>query len=211
VDIYQTEEQQVDAIKAYWSKNGSAIIAGLVLGFSGFIGFNLYKDNQLAQELAVSDAYQSVVEAAAGEDEQAYTKAGEKFIADNTNSSYSTLTALALAKEAAGHKDWAQVEKYLSAAIASSSDAGIKGIATLRLARVQTQLEQYDKALATLAKPLPVSYTASVEEAKGDVYIKQGKNDLARDAYQAALNVEGQASNQGLTMKLNDLAETVEL
>ena len=28
------------------------IIAGLVLGFAGFIGFNVYKDNQLEQELA---------------------------------------------------------------------------------------------------------------------------------------------------------------
>ena len=210
MEIYQTEEQQVDAIKDYWKKNGTAIIAGLVIGFSGFIGLNLYKDNELEKELAVSDAYQVVV-AEAGSDGQAFTKAGEAFIAENSDSSYSALTALALAKEAASHKDWSQVEKYLQIAIEKAPAAGIKGIATVRLARVQTQLAQYDKALKTLAIELPVSYVAAVEEAKGDVYMKQGKQALARTAYQAAMNVEGQANNQGLSMKLSDLAETVDL
>ena len=44
-------------------------------------------------------------------------------------------------------------------------------------------------------------------ETKGDAYFKQGKADLARDAYQAALDVEGQSNNGALQMKLNDLAQ----
>lgn len=210
MEIYQTEEQQVDAIKSYWKENGNAIITGLVIGFSGFIGYNYYKDAQLEQELITSELYQSITESA-GKDQQAYTLAGEKFINDNGDSSYASLTALALAKESATHKDWAQVEKYLILAIEKSTDEGIKGIATIRLARVQIQLEQIEKALATLATPLPVSFKASVEETKGDAYLKQDKKDLARNAYQAALNVNGQTENQALQMKLNDLAEVIHL
>lgn len=101
---HQTEEQQVEAIKAFWSDNGNAIIAGLVLGFAGFIGYGYYKDNKLQQEVNTSEAYQNVVELSAG-DEKAYLAAGEKFITENGESSYSALTALALAKEAASHKD----------------------------------------------------------------------------------------------------------
>ena len=49
MDINQTEEQQVEAIKKFWHDNGNAVIAGLVIGLGGFIGFNLYKDHKLEQ------------------------------------------------------------------------------------------------------------------------------------------------------------------
>jgi len=206
VDVYQTEEQQVEAIKGFWKENGTAVIAGLVLGFAGFIGFNYYQDAQLANEVATSDAYQTVMENA-GKDEKSFAESGNKFITENKDSSYASLTALALAKEASTHKDWPQVAKHLTTAIESSTDQGIKAIASVRLARVQVELEQYSEALATLAVTLPASFKAAIEETKGDAYFKQGKTELARNAYQAAIDVEGQANNSTLQMKLNDLAQ----
>jgi predicted negative regulator of RcsB-dependent stress response len=206
VDVYQTEEQQVEAIKGFWKENGTAVIAGLVLGFAGFIGFNYYKDAQLANEVATSDAYQTIIENSA-KDGTAFAESGDKFIAENKESSYASLTALALAKAASTHKDWTQVAKHLTVAIESSTDQGIKAIASIRLARVQIQLEQYNEALATLAVTLPESFKASIEETKGDAYFKQDKIELARNAYQAAIDVEGQANNGTLQMKLNDLVQ----
>jgi predicted negative regulator of RcsB-dependent stress response len=206
VDVYQTEEQQVEAIKGFWKENGTAVIAGLVLGFAGFIGFNYYKDAQLANEVETSDAYQAVMESA-GKDEQLFSTSANKFITENKDSSYASLTAFALAKEAATHKDWPQVAKHLTTAIESATNQGIKAIASVRLARVQIQLEQYTEALATLSVTLPESFKGAVEETKGDAYFKQGKAELARSAYQAALDVEGQANNSALQMKLNDLAQ----
>jgi len=210
VEVYQTEEQQVDAIKSYWKDNGNYIIAGLVIGLAGYVGFNFYKDDQLAQEVARSDAYQVVVEQS-GKDAAEYTKAANAFIAGNAQTSYASLTALSLAKEAASHKDWPQTAKYLTTAIESAPNDGIKGIATIRLARVQIQLAEFDNALTTLTAKLPESFTASVEETKGDAYLKQGKSELARTAYQAALSVEGSTSNPALQMKLDDLAQAINL
>ena len=104
MEIYQTEEQQVEAIKSYWQQNGNTIIAGIALGFAGFIGFNLYQDNKFEEELLVSDSYQTLIEQS-GKDAKAFTANGEKFISENGNNSYVSLTALALAKESATHKD----------------------------------------------------------------------------------------------------------
>ncbi len=210
MEIYQTEEQQVDAIKGYWQQNGNYIIAGLVLGFAGFIGFNFYQENISKQELAVADSYQALIEVA-DKDEKAFAEQGAKFIAENSDTSYAALTALALAKTSASHKDWAQTKKHLEMAIASAPSDGIKGIASLRLARVQTQLGEYEQALATLAKPLNDSFTAAAEEIKGDVYLQQGKKDLARNAYQAAIDADGLATNPSLQMKLDDLAQALNL
>jgi len=210
VEIYQTEEQQVEAIKGYWAQNGNTIIAGIALGFAGFIGFNLYQDNQLEQELAVSDSYQTLIEESK-KDGKAFTANGEKFISENGNNSYVALTALALAKESASHKDWPLVQKQLTTAIESAPTDGIKAIASLRLARVQVQLEQYSDALATLNSNLPESFTAAIEEIKGDVYLQQGKADLARNAYQAAIAADGIATSPSLQIKLDDLAQATTL
>ncbi len=206
MEVYQTEEQQVEAIKGYWAQNGNTIIAGIALGFAGFIGFNLYQDNQLEQELAVSDSYQTLIEQST-KDAEAFTENGEKFISENGSNSYVALTALALAKEAATHKDWPQVQKQLTKALETAPTEGIKAIASLRLARVQVQLEQYTEALATLNGNLPESFTAAIEEIKGDAYLQQGKVDLARNAYQAAIAADGMATSPSLQIKLDDLAQ----
>ncbi len=210
MEIYQTEEQQVEAIKGYWAQNGNTIIAGIALGFAGFVGFNLYQDNKLEQELAVSDSYQALIEQS-GKDAKAFAENGEKFISENGSNSYVALTALALAKDAASHKDWPQVQKQLTTAINSAPTDGIKGIASLRLARVQVQLEQYTEALATLNSNLPESFTAAIEEIKGDAYLQQGKKDLARNAYQAAIAADGIATSPSLQIKLDDLAQVTTL
>jgi len=210
VEIYQTEEQQVEAIKSYWQQNGNTIIAGVALGFAGFIGFNLYQDNKFEEELVVSDNYQALIEQS-GKDSKAFIANGEKFISENGNNSYVSLTALALAKESASHKDWPQVQKQLTTAIETAPTDGIKAIASLRLARVQVQLEQYSDALATLNNNLPESFTAAIEEIKGDAYLQQGKNDLARSAYQAAIAADGIATSPSLQIKLDDLAQVTTL
>lgn len=206
MEIYQTEEQQVEAIKGYWAENGNMIIAGIVLGFAGFIGFNVYKDNKLEGEVAVSDSYQKLMETSVNDDKATFTQNAEKFISENSGTSYESLTALALAKEAAVNKDWPSAQTQLAAAIKSAPSEGIKGIASLRLARVQIQQQQYDQALSTLAQPLPESFKAAIEEIKGDVYLLQEKNELARNAYQMAIDADGLASSPNLQMKLDDLA-----
>ncbi len=210
MEVYQTEEQQVEAIKGYWEENGNMIIAGIVLGFAGFIGFNVYKDNQLDNELAVSDSYQALIENSV-KDKAAFSDNAEKFMSEHSGTSYVSLTALSLAKEAAANKNWSGAQTQLKAALESAPNDGIKGIASVRLARVQIQQEQFDQALATLAKPLPESFTAAIEEIKGDIYLLQGKKELARNAYQVAITADGLASSPNLQMKLDDLATAINL
>ncbi len=74
-------------------------------GFAGFIGFNVYKDSKLEEELAVSDSYQTLIEASVN-DKATFAQNAEKFINENAGTSYESLTALALAKEFATDKDW---------------------------------------------------------------------------------------------------------
>ncbi|XQW84323.1 YfgM family protein [Thalassotalea piscium] len=211
MDINQTEEQQVETIKRLWGDYGNSIIAGLAIGFAGFIGINYYQEKQFNNEVATSEAYQAVIELISDETSSAFREQGDKFIAEHPDSNYAVLTALALAKDAATHKDWSKAESYLTTAIEKSTDASIKGIATIRKARVQLQQEKADLALETLTAPLSAAFKASAEEIKGDAYLAQDKKELARNAYQAAIEASGDAVAPALQMKLDDLAENISL
>ena len=39
---YQTDEEKVEAIRKWWRENGTAVVAGLVLGLAGLIGWQYW-------------------------------------------------------------------------------------------------------------------------------------------------------------------------
>ena len=210
MEQFQTEEQQVEAIKQFWKENGTVLVGGFAAGLAAFVGFNFYKDSKLESEMAASDRFQTVVELAEADKAQ-FLQQGDKFIQENGDSSYAALTALALAKDAADEKAWDKVAGHLQTAIDKAPSAEIKAIATIRLARVQVQQNELEKALSTLSAQLPNAFNATVEEIKGDIYVMQDKKALARNAYQAAIDADASSSNPSLQMKLDDLTEAVNL
>ncbi|GLX84486.1 membrane protein [Thalassotalea loyana] len=212
METYQTEEQQVEAIKKFWQENGNFIIGGILVGLGSFVGFNYYKDSKLESEESTTAAYMEMMQAAETNGDN-FAQDGEAFINAHKESSFASFTSLALAKDAVSHKDWTGAAKHLQMAIDNAADEGVKSIALLRLARVQLQQEQADKALATLSTEMAEGFAGVAEEVKGDAYLMQGKPELARTSYQAAIDALGTAaaSNQSLQMKLDNLAEHVEL
>ena len=208
MEIYNTEEQQVEAIKRFWKQNGLSIIAGVVIGLAGLYGFRYYQAQQVASIEGQSSQYAALVEkiAAEGTDKPTWLIEAQTFIEANPGSSYAVLTALLAAKEAVTAKDYPVAEKQLSWVIANTKTPEIIAVATLRLARVQTEQANYDAALSTLTATLPKSFTAQQQELKGDVLLKSGDEAKAKAAYQAALAAAEEGKNPLLQVKLNELA-----
>lgn len=208
MEIYNTEEQQVEAIKRFWKQNGVSIIAGVVIGLAGLYGFRFYQAQQVASIQGQSSQYAALVDkiAAEGTDKSAWLIEAQTFIEANAKSSYAVLTALLAAKEAVLAKDYVVAEKQLAWVIANTKTPEIIAVATLRLARVQTEQANYTAALATLNATLPKSFTAQQQELKGDVLLKSGDEVKAKAAYQAALAAAEEGKNPLLQVKLNELA-----
>ncbi|WP_371376417.1 YfgM family protein [Thalassotalea aquiviva] len=206
METYQTEEQQVEAIKKFWKENGNSLIAGLVIGLGGFVGWGYYQDSKLEANQQLTQQYQDVITSYATKEDGFQTEA-QAFIAENSDSAYATFVAFALAKEAIDAEQYADAEKHLQQALSVAATENLKAIATLRLARVQVQLQSFDAALATLGNKLPESFQAAAEEIKGDAFLLQGKKDLARTAYLAAADAGGLEGNNTLQIKLDDLAQ----
>ena len=210
MDTFQTEEQQVDAIKKYWQDNGNSLIAGLVIGLGGFVGWNYYQDSVVAEQEQVSAQFQTTMESFAA-NEASFRANAEAFIGENSDTNYAAFAAFALAKDASSHSDWDGAAKYLSKAAELASSDNMQAIALIRLARVQVQQQAYDDVLVTLAKPMPETYKASVEEIKGDTYLLQGNKELARTAYQASADAGGLQINPALQLKIDDLNTSVNI
>ena len=62
MDVYNSEEQQVEAIKSWWQENGKSIIAGVVIGFVGLFGWRYYNDYTRQQSESSAAGYQQVMQ-----------------------------------------------------------------------------------------------------------------------------------------------------
>ncbi len=205
MEIYTTEEQQVEAIKGWWQENGRSLIAGTLLGLALLFGWRYYNDyQQTAREQANAD-YGRLMTQLATEPEAAL-EAVAAFAAEHEGSAYGDLAALQLAAAAVEADKLALAQAQLQRVAERGELEEARAIASLRLARVLTAQGQFDAALTWLAGVQAVAYQAQVAEVRGDLYLQQGKPELARAAYQQAVAAAGQAVTPELTLKLDDLA-----
>ena len=199
---FETEEQQIEAIKKFWKENGTAIILGAVLGLGGLWGWRWYSDGVIESKEQASIEYQKVVDDLAKDGTS--ISSGVEFVESTDNSGYATLAALQIAKEAVEREDLAEASKQLKWAADNSGDDVLQSVANIRLARVLKQQKNYDDALSTLDAVTQDAFSARVNEIKGDIYQAQGNVDKARVAYSTA--IEGNENNTLVQMKLDNLA-----
>ncbi len=204
MELYDTEEQQVEAIKDWWKENGKAVILGAVVGLGGLFGWRYYQDSVTAAQEAASESYTKAVQALA---EKGASAEGDiqAFIDANKETEYSVLAALQLAKVQveAGNLDEALAQ--LEWAKSATKDAAVTAVLDYRLARLKAQQGEFDAAVAQLANIADESWAGRVAELKGDILLRKGDSAAAYTAYTEAQQ-SGDAS-QTLQMKLDDLAK----
>lgn len=201
MEQFATEEQQVEAIKGFWKEHGTAIIVGAALGLGGLWGWRYYSDAQIESRETASVAYQEAVQSLDAENGVANVEA---FIAANKDSGYASVASLVAAKQAVDAGNLDSAASHLNHVATFAENDQLKSLASVRLARVQIEMNQLDAALSTLGNIESDAFSAEVSELKGDVYQLQNKIDDARLAYSAAL--EENANNPLLQMKIDNLA-----
>ncbi|MBL0674167.1 tetratricopeptide repeat protein [Aeromonas dhakensis] len=204
MEVYTTEEQQVEVIKNWWKENGTSVIAGTVIGLVGLFGWRYYNEHQQTTQEAASQAYNEMSAQLAKGDAASFEQA-QSFISAHKGDSYAELAALQLAA-AAVKADKLDLAAEQLTQVATSGDESIRPIAALRLARVLNDQGKADEALAQLGKINNDAFKAQVAEVRGDILQKQGKSEEARDAYQAAADAGGLQSSAELKLKMDDLA-----
>lgn len=200
MERFETEEQQVEAIKSFWKENGTAIIVGVCIGLAGLFGWQYYNEQVIASKEAQSLAFQSALENIDSEDGISNASA---FAKENTDSGYAVLTSLIAAQKSVEKNEFDAAKMHLNMAVSNSPSEAITDLAKIRLARVENQLGDTAGALKTLDSVTNDSFNDQVQEVRGDIYVITKEFDKAKVAYAAVL--EEQPENRVVEMKLSNL------
>ena len=205
MEVYSTENEQVDALRRFFIENGKALAIGVVIGIGALLGWRYWQNHQQAEMTGASQSYQQASEALTGGKADGVALA-EKFIEKNANN-YGVLAALQLAQHEVDQKDFAKAEHQLAWAQGQAKDENLKSLIDLRLARVQLQENKLDDAVKSLDLVKATGWVAMAQDVRGDVLVKKGDVKGAREAYSKGLASDASQSLQALLrMKLNNLS-----
>ncbi|EMR37282.1 YfgM family protein [Vibrio harveyi] len=204
MELYDTEEQQVEAIKDWWKENGKAVIIGAVVGLGGLFGWRYYQDSVIQASEAASQSYTTVMNALQTKGAEAQVDI-QAFIDSNKVKEYSVLAALQLAKVQVDAKDLSAALEQLKWAQSNTKDAALTPLISYRIARIEAEMGNFDAANAELGKVTDAAWTGRIAELRGDIALRQGDKEAAYTAYTEAQQAAD--ASPALQMKLDDLAK----
>lgn len=184
MEIYATEEQQLQAVKGIVQRYWIAIVAAVVVIFAAAIGWTLYQQHQAEQAQQASVEFSQLL---ANDGKDADAEALNQFISEHQGAkNYPVMMGLIAANKEVAQQQYKEAAETLKT-VAALAEEPLKSIAQLRLARIQLQLKQYDAALASLTSVKDEAFKGAVATVRGDIYVAKGNPGEARNAYQQAL------------------------
>ncbi len=209
MEIYNSEQDQVDALKAWWDKNGRITIVAIIAVLLGVLGWKSWMQNQEQRAEAASMQYQQMLDTLEADPSRAM-ELGRSIVGEFPKSTYAVFASLAMAKLAVDQSDLDAAAAHLTVAMKQADEEAIEQMARLRLARVLYAQGKGEEALGLLSVDATPGFRGGYDELRGDILLSQGQSDAARDAYINALNGFSDAPEKKrlVQMKLNDLSES---
>lgn len=213
-----SDAEQLDGLKSSFKKYGSTVLSAVLIALIAFFGWQYWQKKNLAEAQIRTAKLQQLNEEAkvAAENPQALSAlsaAAEKLVKEDPDSVHALQAQLIMAKVAYDKADYATAERELKKVSQSKvDDEGLVAIVNIGLADAQMGQKKYDDALKTLATINTPEFKATVEEARGDVFVAKNEIENAKKAYQAAWDtlVERKQERQILQIKLESVGVLVD-
>ena len=206
MEVYETEREQIDAIKKWWKENGKAIIIGAIVGFGSLIGWQQWQANVQAARESASLEYDVMLAELEDSNYQGVKDRGARILNEFTGTPYVALSAMTLAKVYVEEGDYTSAKTYLQVVIDQDQQPQLKQVAQLRMVRLLLAEGDANQALSLLKSIKVGGFTVATNELEGDIHVALGNKGQARAAYQRALDaVEAGLDPSVLQMKLNDV------
>jgi len=213
-----SEEEQLEGLKSFTKKYGSAIISGILIALIAFFGWEYWQKKNLAESQMQTAKVQQLMDDARNVQANPnamteLTEAADKIVKDDPDSAQAIQTQFVMAKLAYDKGDYAGAEKALKKVENSKvKDSGLTQIVKLRLAYAQLAQNKYDDALKSLALVTDPAFKATADEARGDVYVAKSDIKNAKKAYQSAWDalIERKQERQILQIKLESVGVLVD-
>jgi predicted negative regulator of RcsB-dependent stress response len=203
--MHFAQDDETEKLKQWWKRNGTGIVAGIVIGIggvSGIQGWRVYQDYQVGQ---ASMYYEQMLVAVAKEDNEAVVRAADTLVASHSETGYADIARLMLARLAADAGNHGQTEAALENLLAVTKDPAMAHTARIRLAVLALQAGKPDRIKALAAEGQNEGFASQYQELLGDALAEVGDWGKAQQAYQTALATMASDSPAGqlLNAKLN--------
>ncbi len=202
---YETEEQQVEALKEWWKQNGVAVIGGAVLGISALVGWRGWNWHQEKQATEASDIFAIVQEAINTNDASVLQDHTNTLRENYASTPYAPLAVLHQAKNQIEQGDNTAAEDSLRWVLSNSKQDTVQNVARLRLARLLLAENKIDEAQAMINGDMSDAYESLANEIRGDIFVAKGEIEQAKEAYDQAMQAASGSGVEYLQLKRNDL------
>jgi predicted negative regulator of RcsB-dependent stress response len=197
-----TDEEQLQQLKNWWKENGTALIIAVLVGLITYFSYQWWQNYQQQQAEQASAIYTQFTEVLSIDGAEPITDESvstaqyllKQLQEDYTSSQYAANASLMMAKLAVDKGDLEGAETALLWSIDEGADS-LKALAKFRLARVYLSQKKYDSVLPLVDDPEETSFLSLNAELKGDVYAAREEWQLAREAYQQAINTLGESAS----------------
>ncbi len=209
MEEFESEDQQIEAIKKWWKENGASLLLGLGIGVGALLGWREYLAYQTDHSAEASDLYQAVqTQVAQNRLDDVHINKADMIRNEFADTPYAALASMAQAKYEYEHGNVDSALMHLRWASENSTEPEVKHVANLRLARILIAQKKYDEAEAILLVDHPAAFTAGYEELKGDLHVAKGEIGQARVAYDKAINASDGNPSHWLRLKRQDLGSS---
>jgi predicted negative regulator of RcsB-dependent stress response len=205
VEPYNTEEEQVEALRRWWNENGRSTVAIIVLALAGGFGWQAWQARSIGQLEQASEMYQALLRAVESPDSPQTAQGvalAEQLKSEFGSTTYAQFAALQMAAIAVENGDMAEAEAQLRWVLGKAErGSDTAQIAQLRLARVLAAAGGTEQALDILMNADPGPYGASYAIAQGDILLAAARPDEARTAYNVAMTMVASGA-QGVNLSV---------
>ncbi|MEM0954336.1 MAG: tetratricopeptide repeat protein [Pseudomonadota bacterium] len=212
METYQTEEEQLEALKKWWQENGRSTVVAVALALGAGFGWQGWQGYKEQQSVEASIRYETLMEAinqaARGGDTATLKTLAAELKTDYDNTGYADFAALHLASAAVRENDLDAAQQELRWVLTRNPSPELRLLAELRLARVYSAQGNPRQALDVLQAAEPGAYAAAYAEAEGDAWLLLDDSVQAIAAYERAVNLAAATdagASDSLRLKLEAL------
>lgn len=207
MEAFETEEQQVEAIKKWFKQHGKNLMTAALVVAVCVLGFKYWRHQQAVIKEQASEHYMGLMMSQNQEDEQSALAKANLLVKDYTKTPYAQLAALYIAKVHVEHGEFEQALEQLQWVIDNDNVGEFVLIARTRAARIHLSMGQYEQAMAMIDVDDVNGFSPTILEVKGDILLAQEKKDEALAAYKSAWQKtqDKDLDNPFLKFKLQDL------
>ncbi|TAN84653.1 MAG: tetratricopeptide repeat protein [Gallionella sp.] len=201
------EQEQIDALKAWWKDNGNFVLGALlavVVAMGGWRGWQHYQGKQASEAVTLYAGFSAQLESG---DAKRVNDAAAAMMEKYASTAYATYAALLAAQANEQTGDAARAKAQLQWVINNTAEDTLKDVARLRLAAVLLDEKNYAEALKLLEAKHPATFDGLYADLRGDVLGAQGKVAEARSAYKLAYEkIDSRSLHHNfIQMKMDDL------